>query len=179
MKWLRLAALLVVAASSACGSDDAESSPPVGLEEGNLAPALEGIDAAGAPFTLDGAGQPQVVVFYSTAACGLCRVQLENLQAHLPAYEREGARVVAVSLDQPETSRAFRDEAGIGYPLISVDSATFQAWVPSDSGLGAPLPATYILDGSGVIQFRYVGRNASDRTSDPAMISILSGINGQ
>ena len=83
---------------------------------------------------------------------------------------------MAATLDSPADSHAFRGQSGIDYPIVSVDTSTFEAWAPRDSALGGPLPATYILDGSGVIVFRYVGRNASDRVSDAALVSILADL---
>lgn len=176
MKLRHFFVLLLMCAVAACESTSAEGSPPIGFEEGNRGPILEGVDAFGQPMAFAASGQPGVIVFYSSAACGLCRVQLENLQAHLPAYDREGARVVAVTLDPPEVSNAFREEVGLEYAVLTVDSATFDEWVPRDSALGGPLPAAYIVDSSGVIVFRHVGRNASDRASDAAMVSILSSL---
>lgn len=168
-----LCALTLVLAG--CGGADPADAPAIGLETGNRAPVLEGVDADSLPFTVEaGGGAPYVVVFYSSATCGLCRLQLERMQQNLPAYRRSGASPVAVSLDPPGASRAFRDSAGIAFPLVSVDSATFATWTHTDSALGSPPPATYILDGSGIIRFRHIGRNSSDRTTDAGMISILS-----
>lgn len=166
---------ILTVAITGCNRADTVDAPPVGYEVGNRAPVLEGLDSEGQPFRIEsGGGTPDVIVFYSSASCGLCRDQLERMQEHLPAYERANASLVAVSLDPPSESRAFLERAGITYPLVSVDSATFAEWVPTGTALGSPRPATYILDGSGVVNFRHIGRNSSDRTSDAGMIAILS-----
>lgn len=178
MKLVAVLSVFLTLMVAACGGSEEDDAPPIGFEVGNRAPGLEGADVEDQPFRIvPGGGAAQVIVFYSSASCGLCQVQLERMQQNLPAYERENASLFAVSLEPPASSREFRDRAGITYPIVSVDSATFNAWAPIDSVAGTPLPASYILDGSGMVVFRHIGRNASDRTTDAGMISILSELN--
>lgn len=164
---------------AACSSS-AEPAPqiPIGTEVGERAPELAGMLHANEPFALStgGAGVKTVLVFYRSANCGLCRTQLEQLQQYLPAYRRQGARVVAVTLDPPEVSRTLAEQAGLEYDLVSVDAETFTAWGVMTQELGGPMPATYIVDGEGLVRYRRIGRNAADRTTDPELLTIVSGL---
>lgn len=174
-----LLAVLSFLAVAACGSpaDEPANVIQVGVEEGNRPPALEGTTATGEPYTLQpNTGGPIVLIFYRSARCGLCRVQLQQLQRHLPAYERQNARVAAITLDSPATSQRLAEEMTLDFPLVSVDTTVFTEWGVMHPQLGVPLPATYILDPSGMIHFRHIGRNASDRTSDAGLVAILEGV---
>jgi peroxiredoxin len=155
----------------------AEPTVPIGTETGQRAPPLRGRLPAADSFAVDtAAGGPTVLVFYRTIECGLCRVQLEQMQTHIPAYDRAGAQVVAVTLDPPSLSQAWIDQGQLEFPVVSVDSATFRAWGALPAEGGTPLPATYVLDPRGIVRFRHIGRNAADRTSDAEVVAILESL---
>jgi peroxiredoxin len=172
--------LLIAVLFVGCDSEAAPDPPavPVGTEVGQRAPQLSGQLPAAEPFTIDVDGTPTVLVFYRSFGCGLCRVQLEQMQRNIPAYDRAGAELIALTLDAPETSRAWMDQAQVEFPVVSVDSATFRAWGAFDADRPSPLPATYVIDSSGIVRFRYIGRNASDRTSDAEIVAVLEGLAG-
>lgn len=168
-------ALVLVLALGACGpATEPQAEVPIGTEPGLRAPTLAGSLPDGAPFQLAEAERSAtVVVFYRTAECGLCRLQLDRLQEHLPAYERLDATVVAVTLDTPEQTLAMFGPGTPAFPVVSVDSSTFRDWGVMDPQQSTPLPATYVIDGEGLVRFRHIGRNASDRTSDAEMVAVL------
>ena len=64
------------------------------------------------------------------------------------------------------------------FPLVSVDSAVFRMWGAMDAQEELPLPATYVLRSDGLIHFRHIGRNASDRATDPGLIVVLQQMAG-
>jgi peroxiredoxin len=174
--WLCVLLLAASIILSGCGTE-AEEVPPeveIGTEPGNRAPPLSGTLADGGRYALeDRPDAPTVLVFYRGAQCGLCRLQLEQAQRHLPAYEYQGARIVGVTLDPPEQSQALLDEVEIGFNLVSVDRDAFQSWGVTAPGEEAPLPATFIVDRDGIVRFRHIGRNAADRTSDAGILTVL------
>ena len=170
--------MLMGFALTAC---DGESTPsaaelPVGVEIGQRAPDVHGTTPAGEPFTLTRGSGATVVVFYRGAACGLCRLQLAQMQEHLAAYRTQGARVLALTLDPPDQSRALKDQMGLEFEIISVDPEVFERWRALEPGSTAPLPATYILDSAGVVRYAHIGRNASDRTTDAGLITLIERI---
>ena len=170
--------LIVGVASSTVVGCRSEVEPPPDLPVGTgldmRAPPLRGVTIDGLPFDLDQQlGGPAVVVFYRSAGCGLCRVQLTELQQHLPAYREIGVTPVAVTLDTPETSRQLLDHSTYGFQIVSVDTATFQLWGALDEENGPALPTTYILGPGGMVKFRYLGRNASDRARDAELLTVL------
>ena len=142
------------------------------------APALGGVTLAGASFSLDDQPDvPTVLVFYRSAQCGLCRVQLNELQRHLVAYRHLGVEPVAVTLDAADESRPFLENSVFDFDIVSVDSTTFETWGAFDPETGLAMPLTYILDGDGVVRFQHLGRNASDRALDAELLTVLETLN--
>jgi peroxiredoxin len=181
MRFLPVIVACAVLGLASCNgrSEEAAQALPVGTEVGHRHPPLQGLAADGGDFELAaGRREPTVVLFYRGADCGLCRLRLEQLQAHLPAYRRSGARVIAVTLDPPEVSRRLIDGMQLDFPVISVPPEVFQEWEVLHPEHGLPLPAAYILDRSGAIRFRHIGRNAADRTTDAGLLTVLESLNG-
>ncbi len=176
----RAAAILLATIVCAAGCDSPAEIPvevPIGLEVGLRAPSLTGTFPDGGSFDLAEVDGVSVLVFYRSAECGLCRLQLDNTQQHLTAYDIKGVAIMGVTLDPPETSQRLIESSGIGYPLVSVDRVVFEAWGALPEGGDAPLPATYIVD-DGLIRFRHIGRNASDRTTDAGVLTVIESLEG-
>lgn len=174
-----LAVLAIVVAFCSDPAEGPGSPPAVGTELGLTAPSLAGTAATNQPFDLHADGDSTtVLVFYQSAQCGLCRFQLERTQENLSAYLERQARVIGVTLDSPEASQTSMGSMPISFSLVSVDSSVFRTWGVLHPENGVPLPATYIVDANGLVRFRHVGRNASDRTTDAELITVLEGISG-
>jgi peroxiredoxin len=172
--------LLLTLATGCGGEGSAERDLPVGPEPGSRSPELAGTLADGDSYRFDpGRGRRTVLVFYRGAQCGLCRHQLEQIEAHRSAYDRQGTTIIGVTLDPTETSAQLLEQMPLGYSLVSVDSATFERWEALDPEQGVPLPATYIVDGNGVVRFRHIGRNAADRTVDADMLTLLARLDAE
>lgn len=175
-----LAGVLVLALILLGGCDSPADYPPriepeVGTEPGNLAPPLTGTLADGSAFTFDPrSSSSTVLIFYRSADCGLCRLQLEQTQRHLPAYDHQGARVLGVTLDAPERSSALLQDVEVGFPLLSVDQDAFRRWAVLPENQPGPLPATFIVDRHGIVRYNHIGRNAADRSSDAGILTVLA-----
>ncbi len=169
---LGLGCLLAVAACSR-GEAEAGAALPVGTEEGQRAPPLRGTTAAGELYHLDEESSAVVLVFYQGAYCGLCRERLQRLQEHLAAYGELGARVVAVTPDPPEQGAELARRLSLGFPIVSVDSATLVQWGVTERTRSGARPAAYLLAEGGEVLFRHVGRNAGDRVADAGLLTLL------
>lgn len=178
-RWIVLLATIAAPLLAGCGGEDAAAAPeiPVGTEVGQRAPNLSGQSSAGQPFSLDSLdGGNAVLVFYTSGECGLCRLQLDQLEANLSAYQRIDADVIAVTLDPADRAIALLERTEVPFPIVSVDSATFERWGVMAPERAAVFPGTYVLDDAGVIRFRHIGRNASDRTTDAEIVAVLESI---
>jgi peroxiredoxin len=173
----RLVSLAVVAAvlSAGCGRDDGAAADglPVGTEVGHRAPPLTGVRGDGRSFELSPRGEGTAVVFFRGYHCGLCRERLRELQANLGEYERAGVTVIAATAEASEGVQRAVQELGLGFAVVSVDSATLGSWGVVEGSHNVPLPGSYLLDNRGVVIFRHVGRNAADRARDIEVLAAL------
>ena len=94
-----------------------------------------------------------------------------QLQDSLPDLQKRGLGLAAISYDSPETLRAFAQQRGITYPLLSdKGSATIKRYNilnTSASGRteGIPHPGTFVIDRRGVVVSRSFEERYQERTS--------------
>ncbi|MDR0787450.1 MAG: peroxiredoxin family protein [Gemmatimonadota bacterium] len=159
---------------SACGGPVSQPEIPVGTGQDERTAPVSGVLPSGEKTRVGGGrGAVTVLVFYRGSGCGLCRAQLERIQSNLPAYSRLDASVVALTLDPPASTAALLESLPLDFPILSVDTAVFEEWGVLEAGREAPLPATFVLDGEGVVRYRYIGRNAGDRALDAEVLTAI------
>jgi peroxiredoxin Q/BCP len=100
------------------------------LEPGDPAPAFTLPDQHGAEVSLsDFEGRPVVLYFYPKAGTPGCTTQACGVRDRTADYEGAGAVVLGVSRDPPERLRAFDEEHGLGFTLLSdADHAVAEAY---------------------------------------------------
>jgi peroxiredoxin len=62
---------------------------------------------------------PLVVTFYRGVWCPYCNMDLQALQAALPALTKRGARLVAISPQTAPNSRRSQRENELNFPILS------------------------------------------------------------
>jgi peroxiredoxin len=91
------------------------------LKAGNKAPAFTLNDPGGKPISsadLLGRG-PLVVSFYRGVWCPYCNMELQALQAALPAFQALGAGLVAISPQMAANSRKSVRQNELAFPILS------------------------------------------------------------
>jgi peroxiredoxin len=104
-------------------------------------------------------GAPVLLVFYPFAFSRLCTGELRRLRDELAGYTGVGVRVVALSTDPVYSLKAFREQEGFGFPLLSdfwPHGATAQAYGVFNERAGMALRATFLLDADGIVRFAQV-----------------------
>ena len=107
-----------------------------------------------------------------------------QLQQHLDAFTAAGIRVFAVSYDSVEVLRAFAEEFGITYPLLSdEDSAVIKRYGilntlirPDESVYGIPYPGYYATDADGVVTEKAFYRYYRVRPSTQSVLAEVFGL---
>ncbi|MGX1855521.1 peroxiredoxin-like family protein [Streptomyces sp. NPDC055299] len=156
----------------------------------------------GQQVALDGllAEGPVVLAFYRGAWCPFCNLALRALQQHHDAITARGARLVAVSPQSPDDSLSLAEKEQLSFDVLSdIGSDTAKqygiAFDLSDE-LGAlydrlgidlqrvnaghsrtlPLPATYVIDRTGVIQWAFVETDHTVRAEPADILAALDAL---
>lgn len=142
---------------------------------------------------------PVILVFYRGAWCPYCNLQLRGLKQSLPAFEKYGAQLIAVTPQQPDKSLAQVEKDGYPFEILSdLDSRVMTAYnlmfeVPEEiselykdrfsldlaeyNGKGRyvlPVPATFVIDQTGTIQAAFVDTDYRQRVEPKQVLDILA-----
>jgi peroxiredoxin (alkyl hydroperoxide reductase subunit C) len=90
------------------------------IEPGERAPDFTLRDQDGDPVSLaDFRGRKVMLVFFPADFSPVCTDQLSIYQEVLPQIEEGGATLLGISVDNSWAHRAFREQLGIGFPLLA------------------------------------------------------------
>jgi peroxiredoxin len=173
------------------------------LREGGVAPDFSLPDARGdivALKTLLDRG-PVVISFYRGGWCPFCNLELRGLQRVLPGIVQMGASLVAISPQLPDNSLSTQEKNQLTFPVLSdvgnVVARRFgivftlpTALVEANRAIGRdlaeingeagaaqlPMPATFVLDKSGVIRLAFVEEDWSKRLDPDIVVDTLRGL---
>jgi mycoredoxin-dependent peroxiredoxin len=104
-------------------------------------------------------GTPVLLVFYPFAFSGLCTGELCQLRDELADYTAAGVKVLAISTDPTFSLKAFREQQGFDFPLLSdfwPHGATAEAYEAFNEKAGMALRATFLVDADGKVAFAEV-----------------------
>ncbi|MDG1751620.1 MAG: peroxiredoxin family protein [Thalassotalea sp.] len=132
-------------------------------------------------------GQKTILFFYRGGWCPFCNTQMGQLQAIEGQLKNLGFKLVGISTDAPDDLNKSIDKRNLSYELLSdfeskVSSAFGLSFFTSekttsryiakmdlknplhknnagDERLVLPVPAIYVIDSKGLVQFNYVNPN--------------------
>lgn len=163
-----------------------------GIGKGVKAPDFEATNYKGEEVRLSQlySNGPVVLIFYRGGWCPYCNIQLQQLQSGLDDLKKYNASVVAISVDKITKAAATVKDKSLGFEVISnPEGDILEAYnliyrVPDElnkkykeqynidleaaSGRAdhvIAIPATYIIDTSGIIVFAYANEDYKIRTS--------------
>jgi peroxiredoxin len=140
---------------------------------------------------------PVVLCFYRGGWCPYCNLELRAYQQQLGRIRALGATLVAISPELPDRTFTTAEANQLGYPVLSdVDNAVARQYrlthtidpevvryqlgngndVAAFNGSGraeVPLPATYIIDTDGVVQFAFVRADYTERAEPEDVLAVL------
>ena len=128
------------------------------LETGREAPDFTLRDQHGQHVSLSSfRGRKAVVVmFYPYAFSSVCTGELGGVRDRLPTFESDTVQVLAVSCDPMFALRAFAEQDGLTFPLLSdfwPHGATARAYGAFDEERGCSDRSTFIVDREGVLRW--------------------------
>lgn len=172
---------------------------PAGLAVGSVAPVFEAVQPDGTKWVLkqELAKGPVVLIFYRGNWCPYCNKYLNQLQDSLPAFEKRGAKLVAITPETTEGIEKTMEKTTAAFPILH-DSALsvmkqydvafsmeekqikqYQKYgldmnqVNGENGTNLPVPAVYIIDSNGRIVFRHFDRDYTKRAKISDLLSSL------
>lgn len=139
-----------------------------------------------------------IISFYRGGWCPYCNLELRALQDLLPEFEKYNANLVAISPEKPDNSLSTQEKNELKFPVLSdinnlvAKSMGLVFEVPKEvvdlskkefsldlteinetAGHELPIPASYVVDTNGIIQFAFVN---PDYTKRAEPIDILNTI---
>ena len=111
-------------------------------------------------------GTPVLVVFYPFAFSGICTGELCQLRDELSTYTDAGVKVVAVSTDPTFTLKAWREQQGFDFPLLSdfwPHGAVAQEYGVFNEKAGMAVRGTFLIDAEGIVTFAEVNQPGDAR----------------
>ncbi|MBX6167111.1 MAG: peroxiredoxin [Thermobispora bispora] len=130
------------------------------VEVGQVAPDFELKDQHGTPVKLSGLrGKKVVLVFYPLAFTPVCHGELTAIRDGLVGALPDDARVLTVSVDSMFSHRAWAEQEGFTFPLLSdfwPHGAVARAYGVFDEGRGVAQRGTFIIDAEGVVRWKVV-----------------------
>jgi peroxiredoxin len=176
------------------------------LKAGAIAPSFVLKDAAGREFSSADALRrgPLVLTFYRGVWCPYCNLDLQAMQAALPALEARGASLVAVSPQTAPNSRRSERENHLAFPIVSdlgndVAAAfglrfklpdylidlyknVFKndlAVANGEPSWTLPMPARYVIGTDGVIAYAEVNPDYTRRPDPSELFPVLDRLAAQ
>ncbi len=102
-------------------------------------------------------GKVVLISFWATW-CSPCQKELPHLQNIYNQYRDKGVIVLAISIERKETVQYLVESSGYTFPVLFADKNTQLAYKVQG------IPAIYLIDRNGVIQFHRTGYTRGDES---------------
>ncbi len=109
-------------------------------------------------------GQTVVLAFFPGAFTGVCTTEMCSFRDRADAFNSVNAQVFGISVDGPFAQKAWADQNNLNFPLLSDFNRTavnaYGVTLPGLAGMEgyvASQRAVFIIDGEGVIRYKWVG----------------------
>ncbi|WP_372727699.1 peroxiredoxin [Nocardioides sp.] len=107
------------------------------------------------------------ILFYPFAFSGICTGEMAGVRDRLADFLTFDTEVLAISCDPTYALRAFADQDGLNFPLLSdfwPHGEVTRAYRVFDERTGAPRRSSYVIDRSGTV--RWSVHNAAPQGRD-------------
>ena len=140
---------------------------PTAPTVGDAAPDLELKDTHGTPVRLSSLrGTPVLVVFYPFAFSGICTGELCELRDNIAELDTAGVRLLAVSCDPMYSLKAWSEQEGFGFDLLSdfwPHGEAAKAYGVFDEERGRSVRGSFLVDAEGIVRWAVVNEAGQRR----------------
>lgn len=165
---------------------------------GELAPDFTLKNAAGHVVTLSNEIQkgPVILTWYRGGWCPYCNLALNYLQRYLPQFKAYGAQLIAITPETPDQSMSTKEKNNLDFEVLTDEKNVVAAKYAGVHGLPEhirdfyanrgvgefykdypniefPVPATYIIDKSGIIRYLFAESDYRKRAEPTDIIESL------
>ena len=141
---------------------------------------------------------PLLVVFYRGGWCPYCNLQLRDLQKHLKSIQAQGAQLVAISPQTPDSTAGTVKKGNLGFYVLSDNDGAvakkfglmyklnkelialykkFEIDLENSNGnkdWELPISATYIVNQSGKITYSFVDADYKKRPETSELVKLIA-----
>jgi len=169
------------------------------LKKGDALPSFELTDALGEKRSSDQLLKSghMVISFYRGGWCPYCHLELRALQKVLPEIKANNATLLAIFPELPNNSLTTQEQYELEFPVLSdldnlvakkfslvfeldnklvpLFKENFNWDLPAINGtekVELPIPATYVVDREGVIQFAFVQSDYTQRAEPERILEV-------
>ena len=173
------------------------------LKKGDALPSFELTDALGEKRSSDQLlkSGPMVISFYRGGWCPYCHLELRALQKVLPEIKANNATLLAIFPELPNNSLTTQEQYELEFPVLSdLDNLVAKKFslvfeldnklvplfkenfnldlvaINGTEKVELPIPATYVVDGEGVIQFAFVQSDYTQRAEPERILEVLRAV---
>ncbi len=127
-------------------------------------------------------GKNVVLLFFPLAFTGVCTKELCNVRDNIGIYNNSKAKVLAISVDSPQTLAKFKEDQQLNFPLLSDFNKTVSAAYGSLYETfsldmkGVSKRSAFVIDANGIVRYTEVLENASEEPDYIAIENCLTSL---
>jgi mycoredoxin-dependent peroxiredoxin len=110
-----------------------------------------------------------LLVFYPFAFSGVCTGELCQVRDEIAEYQNDKVQVLGVSVDSPFSLKAWADQQGYTFPLLSdfwPHGEVAKAYGVFNEGGGLANRGTFLIDVAGIVRFAEVNQPGEARNQE-------------
>ena len=118
-----------------------------------------------------------VVFFYPYAFSGVCTGEMAGIRDRLAEFMTFDTEVLAISCDPVYSLRAFADQDGLNFPLLSdfwPHGEVSRAYGVLDENKGCPRRSSYVIDKEGLVRWSLHNAMPEGRDLDEHLQQLLA-----
>ena len=159
------------------------------VEVGQIAPDFVARDLDDNQVSLNAliSGRKALLLFYRGGWCPFCNQQLAAIASDIQQFKDAGATIVAVSGEEVDKGKDLLKKLNLPFILLSdtkfegIDRYGVRDPNPHErlKSMGITQlskPAAFVIDETGVVRYKYVGKSASDRPKNEDLLKVLRSI---
>lgn len=109
-------------------------------------------------------------IFTEKQYCPLCFPHIKELNEAYEKFQQKGAEVLLITSTDQAQSRKVIQDLSLKMPLLSNPGCDVFRTYQVGQALGAPLPAQFVLDSQGRLQFKHLFSFLSNNASTAALL---------